>query len=759
MSGYEYEIRKGSAVSRWMCSPVKKESYRSCMGVYPPSCYTGVPWQEVISPVRRQFLEEKPFENGEEELPECGSLYYPFETERVEFDAFYKLPMQLTFGAALGIRAPKEGVYPFRLTTCGGVKVFVNGEKQESFFPYRRNEECEKELLLRMREGENVLYVLANELAERDTRFSFRLHYEGGETLKGILPVSVKPERLERIRGLLSGIYLKQFRFENRKIEVFFGNPVEESLSADVRLEFRDSHTPPFGLEKKVLLEERMEKLSVGDLIPGKTGLAFLTIRTEAEGIRMERTLNFEYYEEKAMPREGPGTIAERKREALAFAAENGLGNLPKLLALRETGQRTGSETEEEIRAREFGCIRRREDCADFRLPALFYLLSSDRFTGEEKEEAKQLLLNFRYWFDEPGNDVMWFFSENHALLFHAAEYLAGGRFPEEIFQNSGMRGEDHRKKGRRLLLEWFERFFRNGFQEWNSPVYIPIDVMGFFVLYDFAPEEDMRRLAERALDKAFSVFATNSWHGIMAAGCARIYFKNLIGRRIGEAAALNYMASGEGYLNQHVFCAVAFALSGYEPPPEVLRLYEIPEEGRVSESVEDGARLYNYRTPDYMLAGVLNYRPGEPGGQEHVMQLMIGDCDTQIWINHPGEARYFGEGRPGYFAGNGTLPEVRQDKNRMVMSFHLLDQEVDYTHAFCPLERFEEYVEKGKWIFLKKSPIFTAIYAENGIAVTRDGPLKDYELISLGKDNTWKILVEKETGHMDFKSFINSIP
>ena len=221
MSGYEYEIRKGSAVSRWMCSPVKKESYRSRMGVYPPSCYTGMPWQEVISPVRRQFLEEKPFENGEEELPECGSLYYPFETERVEFDAFYKLPMQLTFGAALGIRAPKEGVYPFRLTTCGGVKVFVNGEKQEFFFPYRRNEECEKELLLRMREGENVLYVLANELAERDTRFSFRLHYEGRETLKGILPVSVKPERLERIRGLLSGIYLKQFRFENRENRSF----------------------------------------------------------------------------------------------------------------------------------------------------------------------------------------------------------------------------------------------------------------------------------------------------------------------------------------------------------------------------------------------------------------------------------------------------------------------------------------------------------------------------------------------------------
>ena len=757
MNGYEYEIRKSCMISRWMCSPVKEEPYWSKMDKYLSSCRVGMPWQEIISPVRRQFLEERPFENGEEELLECNSLYYPFETERVEFDAFYKLPMQLTFGAALGIRTPKAGIYSFRLMTCGGVKIFVNGEKQESFFWYRRNEEGEKELKLRMKEGENLLYILANELAERDTRFSFRLKYEGEKSLTGILPVSVATERLDRIRKLFSGIYVKQFHFGNREIEIFFGNPVEEKVPVTIRMEFRDAHTPSFGQEKEVLLKKGMEKLPVGDLVPGKMGLAFLIIQTKVEGIRVERTLNFEYYDEEAMPREGPASIAERKRMVLSFAAENGLGNLPRLLALRETGQKKSAEQEKEIRDKELDCIRRREDCADFRLPALFYLLSSSCFTEQEKKEAKQILLNFRYWFDEPGNDVMWFFSENHALLFHTAEYLAGGKFPKEIFSNSGLTGEEHRKKGKRLLQEWFERFLKNGFQEWNSPVYIPIDLMGFFVLYDFAPEKDMRRLAEKALNKAFSVLAVNSWHGIMAAGCGRIYFKNLIGRRTGETAALNYMASGEGYLNQHVFSAISFALSSYEPTPEVLKLYEIPEEGMVSESVEDGVHLYNYRTPDYMLSGVLNYRPGEPGGQEHVMQLMIGDGDTQIWINHPGEAEYFGEGRPGYFAGNGTLPEVWQDKNRMTIHFRLLDQEVHYTHAFCPLEQFEDYVEQEKWIFLKKSPVFAAIYAENGITVTRDGPLKNCELISPGMDNIWKIFVEKENAYRNFESFINS--
>ena len=34
-----------------------------------------------------------------------------------------------------------------------------------------------------------------------------------------------------------------------------------------------------------------------------------------------------------------------------------------------------------------------------------------------------------------------------------------------------------------------------------------------------------------------------------------------------------------------------------------------------------------------------------------------------------------------------------RQDKNRAVAEFHLLDQEVQYTHAFCPLDVYKRQV------------------------------------------------------------------
>lgn len=175
-------------------------------------------------------------------------------------------------------------------------------------------------------------------------------------------------------------------------------------------------------------------------------------------------------------------------------------------------------------------------------------------------------------------------------------------------------------------------------------------------------------------------------------------------------------------------------------------------------EEGEEKVHVYNYRTPDYIMGSVLDYHPGERGLQEHVLQAMVKDCDTQIWINHPGESAYFGEGRPGYFAGNGTLPLIKQDKNRIEAEFHLLDQEVPYTHAFCPLEQFDRYYQDGNRIFLKKGNIFVAVYAENGLKITAEGPLRNYELVSPGKDNIWKIRVEEEAAYGSFENFIKNI-
>ena len=60
-------------------------------------------------------------------------------------------------------------------------------------------------------------------------------------------------------------------------------------------------------------------------------------------------------------------------------------------------------------------------DCADFYLVPLLWIRA--RFAAALSPgllaEIDRTILAYRYWLDEPGNDVQWYFSENHALLMH----------------------------------------------------------------------------------------------------------------------------------------------------------------------------------------------------------------------------------------------------------------------------------------------------------------------------------------------------
>ena len=94
-----------------------------------------------------------------------------------------------------------------------------------------------------------------------------------------------------------------------------------------------------------------------------------------------------------------------------------------------------------------------------------------------------EAILGFRYWMDEPGNDVMWYFSENHALLFHTACYLAGALFPDAVFRRSGRIGREQSEVGRERLLDWFNHFEKHEMAEWNSAPYFPIDFKGLAAL------------------------------------------------------------------------------------------------------------------------------------------------------------------------------------------------------------------------------------------------------------------------------------
>lgn len=68
---------------------------------------------------------------------------------------------------------------------------------------------------------------------------------------------------------------------------------------------------------------------------------------------------------------------------------------------------------------------------------------------------VRSAILGYRYWFDELGNDVMWFTSASNALSFHTAQYLAGQMFRDERFTASGRLGRGQQEIAAQRLAWW----------------------------------------------------------------------------------------------------------------------------------------------------------------------------------------------------------------------------------------------------------------------------------------------------------------
>ncbi|HEX2593937.1 MAG TPA: hypothetical protein VHL34_20725, partial [Rhizomicrobium sp.] len=75
-------------------------------------------------------------------------------------------------------------------------------------------------------------------------------------------------------------------------------------------------------------------------------------------------------------------------------------------------------------------------DCSDFRLITLLRALYAHeaQLPPVARTSLLKLFTGVRYWMDEPGDNAMVYWSENHQILFAASEYLAGQRYPDAMF-------------------------------------------------------------------------------------------------------------------------------------------------------------------------------------------------------------------------------------------------------------------------------------------------------------------------------------
>ncbi len=176
-----------------------------------------------------------------------------------------------------------------------------------------------------------------------------------------------------------------------------------------------------------------------------------------------------------------------------------------------------------------FDYINGRYDVADFRVNALvrLYLSFPEYLSDDIKEDIKDVLLNFKYWMDQGGEDSMCFWSENHQILFAASEYLVGQAFPTEVFTVDGKTGSEHMVMAKERIEAWLYQRFTYGFTEWYSNNYYPEDIAPLSNLIQFAEDQDLVERVRIIMDLLWHDMASQSfkYEGLNDLGEPRIYY------------------------------------------------------------------------------------------------------------------------------------------------------------------------------------------------------------------------------------------
>jgi hypothetical protein len=210
------------------------------------------------------------------------------------------------------------------------------------------------------------------------------------------------------------------------------------------------------------------------------------------------------------------GTYEERNREALEYATTQ-KGSVYAEIAKFELSK--WEDVDLDVIHKTIASINERGDCSDFYLVgllgAMYRHMGEDGFPDDLKAPLKECVLNFKYWLDEPGADAMCYTTENHSILFHACEILAGQLYPDEIFSNTGETGQWHREKGERLARAWLKVRGTSGFWEWDSNCYFDEDLLALSHLAGLAESPDVMELASVVMDKMFFTMAVNSYKGV----------------------------------------------------------------------------------------------------------------------------------------------------------------------------------------------------------------------------------------------------
>ena len=681
----------------------------------------------------------------------------PGHNEFVEFSTFYQELTVVEYFASTELECAESGERPALFWAAGAADLWLNGEHITRLNVTRYRNPDSRPVTLNLKRGTNRLFVRSQCLGIRDTRILFGLRFDNPVGITVRIPGA---DHIARAAQWIDTVRAQQ------------GKGLESGFPAPFA-----AQVIPFGGESVVWPA-------------GESSIAFTGIRpvsadveVEIDGVKLHRIHEF--------PGNRPPVQAckgDRRTAHLAFVAKAGTGGespaswnttiLP-LLARRLLG--IESDQDPAAFAAAIAVVDARRDCADFVLAALLRMQMLNLCTPEESAEVRRAALAFRFWMDEPGNDAMCFNSENHSLLFHGCQLLAGLLYPDEVFGNSGLAGREQAALALPRIRKWLEKAEARGFEEFNSGTYMPITIAAMLNVVDFSSDEKLSARMAAQIDRILRDLARHSFGGGVISPQGRVYRDVLTPEESGTQAILAFASdatdvelAGPRPKDGRGGDWVVFPASSprYRPPADLAEKIASPV-SRVYRHAE--VQIALEKTPGYILTSLavpaepragehpdLDLRPGGAGYQQHLWQATLGR-DCHIFVNHPGGFFDGTKSRPGYWHGNGLLPRVRQQGN-WLQAIHVIADgtktkppismetwewgtvasvrpydlhPISFVHAHWPSDSFDREVRSGNWVFGQKGNGLIGLWCSEPL-VPHDDILTGRELRANSYASAW---------------------
>ena len=707
----------------------------------------------------------------------------------VDRTAFYHTCHYLRAWAYSQVVSPVAQEVTCILTTNGPADVWLAGRGQHVHRQEHFHHQLPHSVSFRVKlaEGTNEFLVRFEEVAARECPYAMALRLVGLPPGAFVfLPTSHEGvARRKNLEKVIGAAYLDRDVFVwDDEITVHWPQDMAASAALTVRLQ------KPEGWN----YSEALPQVAAGKRVPlsmpfqvpeGPFQVALMPTPQEyyEDKLRVERRLALTAMRGKYS--QSPyGTFDERRVEALMDAAQRDDNNVFSEIAKMALGYWADVKTN--IIMETIAGINQRKDCSDFYLVGLLGMMhrygDHPSFPESLKQPLQECALNFRYWMDEPGSDAMCFWSENHQILFHACEVLAGQLYPERVFTNVGQTGQWHREKGERMALAWLRKRGMGGFREWDSNCYFEEDLLALAHLADLAESESVYDLASVIMDKLFLTMALNSYKGTFGSTHGRTYTPFIKGGRQESTAGVSRLMWGMGVFNSRILATVSLAcMEDYGFPiiiGDIAAAQSVPEEmwncerhaGQLEEWCDRATGDWDvnkvtYKTPDYMLCSAQDYHPGESGYQQHIWQATLGP-DAVVFVTHPPCLSEEGSHRPNAWHGNVVLPRVAQWKDVLITVHKLPDDDwLGFTHAFFPAWAFDEHVLRDAerdndrvWAFARKGDGYLALTAAQGLEFMTQGTNAYRELRSHGQQNVWLCHMGRAALDGDFAAFQDKI-